>query len=354
MKELLRQLMAIPAACGREQEIIRFLYNRMKEQVDECYVDGIGNLILRQKGKLPGPVLYLSAHTDEVGLIVKKIEKSGLLRFEKLGGNDDRNLLLAQVWVNTESGQLPGIIGGLSAHMRQFDRGDLVRQTKDLYIDIGAKDEESALKMGVQPGDTVTWASEFKEFGDNRAMGHAFDDRAGCAILVKALEELDFAKVSGEVYGVFSVQEELGIRGARVASHQIHADVAIALDATVVSDTPERVLDNALVLGNGPAIKVLDNRLISSLEVVKGLRRVAKENNIPHQYEIFSGIGTDAGEMHLSHAGVPTGVISIPSRYSHSPYEVIDLGDLHYAKDLLVAFIYSMKNKDEFSFLKHS
>ena len=350
MRDLLKKLVSIPAVCGREQEIILYLWEKLHSLADEAYVDGLGNLVICMKGSRPGPTLHLSAHSDEVGFIIKKVEPSGLLRFEKVGGNDDRNLLISRVIVKTDKGLLPGVIGTQSAHMRPYDKGDHIRASKEMYIDIGAKDAQSALVMGVEPGCTATWYSDYLEFGDGRVMGHAFDDRAGCAVLVKVLEETDFKRVAGEVYFVFSVQEELGIRGSKTASAQIAADVAIAVDATVVSDTPEAALDNNLALGKGPAIKVMDGRTMSSSAVVSRLCQVAQQQQIPYQLEIFPGIGTDAGEMQFSGSGVPTGAVSIPSRYSHSCNEVIDLQDLENSKELLIGFIYSMEAPSEFRF----
>ena len=351
MRELLKELVSIPAACGFEHSLARFVVKRLQGKVDDIYVDGIGNVIAKKQGKLPGPTLLISAHADEVGFIVKKIEDNGLIRFNKIGGHDDRVLLSAKVLVSSEKGPLYGVIGTISAHMLATDDPKLVRKHSELYIDVGAADKEGVLALGIQIGDPVTWATPYQEFGQNRAMGHGFDDKAGCAILVRIFEEIDFSKVHGTVYGVFSAQEELGLRGARVASHQINADVVIAVDTTACSDTFEAMMDGTMCLGKGPGIKVMDAYLLASVPVRKKLKALAEENNIPYQLEIFSGIGTDAGEMHMAHGGIPSSVISIPSRYAHSPCEVIDLEDLEHSKNLLIHFIMSMKDDKEYSFI---
>jgi len=351
MLELLKKLVSIPAACGHEHEISKFMLEYMKDKVDECYIDGLGNVIVKKQGKNKGPVLMLSAHADEVGFIVKKIEESGLIRFEKLGGHDDRVILCQQVVVSTKNGPLTGIIGTISCHMMKYDDPNLVRKHSSLYIDIGAKDKAEAIEMGVSIGDPITWLNEVKPLGKNRIVGHGFDDKAGCALLAKAIEEIDFNNVCGTVYGVFSVQEEVGLRGAHTASNQIQPDIAIAIDTTACSDTPENMMDNTVGLGRGAGIKVMDFSLISSVSLRKKLQAVAEENNIEYQLEVFPGIGTDAGEMHKAGSGVPTGVISIPSRYAHSPNEVIDLGDYEYSKELLKAFILDMKEGDGYPFV---
>ena len=352
MRSLLKDLVSISGPCGFEHEVARYLVNRLKGAADEIWVDGLGNVIAKKAGAHPGPTLMLSAHADEVGFIVKKIEANGLIRFEKIGGHDDRTILNERVVIRTQDGTLrQGVIGCISAHMMRFDNTQLVRKHSEMYIDVGAKDAAGVARLGIQVADPITWQTPYEEFGESRAMGHGFDDRAGCAVLAKCLEDIDFSQVHGTVYFVFSTQEELGLRGARVASQQITADVAIAVDTTAASDTFEAMMDNTTRLGDGVSIKAMDFSLLASLSVRRKLTRLAEENNIPHQIEIFGGIGTDAGEMHKEKAGVPTCVLSIPSRYAHCPVEVIDLGDLTATKDLLTAFILSMRDKAEYAFL---
>ena len=307
MQELLKKLVSVPGPCGFEHEVIRYLRDRLTPVADEIWVDGLGNLIVKKCGAHPGPTLMLSAHADEVGFIVKKIEKNGLIRFEKIGGHDDRVILNERVIVRTQDGRLhEGVIGCISAHMMRFDNTQLIRKHSEMYIDVGAKDDEAVRRMGIRVADSITWQTPYTPFGENRVMGHGFDDRAGCAVLAKCLEDIDFENVHGTVYFVFSVQEELGLRGARVASQQITADVAIAVDTTAASDTFEAMMDNTTRLGDGVAIKAMDFSLLASLAVRRKLTALAEENAIPYQTEVFCGIGTDAGEMHKEKAGVPT------------------------------------------------
>jgi len=352
LHQTLRELVSIPGICGFEHDIAHYLYARLKDHADEIRVDGLGNVIVRKDGAFPGPTLMLSAHADEVGFIVKKIEPNGLLRFEKVGGHDDRTILNERVLVRTQDGTLrPGVIGCISCHMMRFDDAQRVRKHSEMYIDVGARDAAGVERLGIHVADPIAWATPYEAFGENRAMGHGFDDRAGCAVLVNCIETVDFSKVHGTVYFVFSVQEELGLRGARVASQQIAADVAIAVDTTAASDTFEAMMDNTLALGAGVGIKVMDFSLLASVHVRRKLQQLAQAQHIPHQLEIFCGIGTDAGEMHKEKGGVPTCVLSIPSRYAHCPVEVLDLGDLDATRDLLSAFILAMRDKAEFAFL---
>lgn len=353
MEKVLEKLVSLPGPCGYEHAVIRYLYERLKPQADECYVDGIGNLIVTKRGAQEGPTLVLSAHTDEVGFIVKKIEPNGLIRFEKLGGHDDRILLSEQVIINTAEGPRPAVIGTISAHMMKYDNASLVRKHSELYIDAGAADAEEVRKLGIRIGDPITWATPYTRAGEHRAYGHGFDDRCGCAVLVGALEQTDFSKVRGTVHFVFSVQEEVGLRGARTAAHQLNADVAIAVDTTAVSDTFEAMMDDTLGLGRGAGIKIMDFSLTASPVVWKKLEKLAVAGNIPYQLELFTGIGTDAGELHMAHGGVPTSVISVPSRYAHSSVEMIDLNDFEACKDLLKAFILDMKDAADYAFLNN-
>ena len=352
MEKLIQELIELPGACGQEHAVIRYLYDRLKDKADECYVNGLGDLIVTKKGAFDGPVLAVSAHTDEVGFIVKKIEKNGLIRFEKLGGHDDRILLSQKAIVHCGKGPCPGVIGTISAHMQKFDNPTLVRNHREMYIDIGAENAEEVKEMGVSAGDQITWDTVFTRCGANRAYGHAFDDRCGCAVLVKAIENTDFSKVHGTLIGIFSTQEEVGLRGATAAAAAIRPDVALAVDTTAVSDTPEAMMDDTLALGKGAGIKIMDFSLLASRAVWTFMRQIAEENNIPYQLEIFTGIGTDAGALHQGNDGVPTGVISVPSRYAHSSVEMIDMRDFDYCEKLLEAFLLNMRDKSQFSFLQ--
>ncbi|TWT04961.1 M42 family metallopeptidase [Planomicrobium sp. CPCC 101079] len=343
MKELLERLTSIHGPCGYEDEVAIYIANRLKGQVDSIEIDNAGNLIAIKKGQKPGPRIIVAAHMDEVGFIVKKIEENGLIRFEKLGGHDDRILLSQRVQIKTATGLRTGVIGTISAHMVKFDDPAKVRIHRNLYIDVGAASREEVMELGIEIGDSISWFPHFDFLTETRIAGKAFDDRAGCAILVKALEDLDPADFAGEVTAIFTVQEEVGLRGARVAAHQFDGDVAIALDTTAVSDTPEEMMDKTLELGAGVGIKVIDFSLIANKKVKNHLVKVAKEQGLAYQLEVFPGIGTDAGELSVAQHGIPAGVLSIPSRYAHSSIEVVDLNDVEATRQLLVAFIKDMK-----------
>ncbi|WYP26900.1 M42 family metallopeptidase [Alkalihalobacillus sp. FSL W8-0930] len=355
MKKLLEELTGLHGPCGNEQPVSKWIKERVTSLVDHVRVDALGNVFATKKGSKPGPHLIVTAHMDEVGFIAKKIEENGLIRFEKLGGNDDRLLLTQKVQLRTKKGMLTGVIGSISAHYAKFDDASKVRNHRNLYIDIGAKSKEHAVELGVEIGTPITWKPNMEYLGDEstgRFVGKGFDDRAGCAVIITMLEELGNTAFSGSITAIFTVQEEVGLRGAQVAARQVEADVAIAIDTTAVSDTPEETMDQSLTLGGGTGIKVLDFSLISHPAVRDQLVQLAEEQNISHQKEVFPGIGTDGGAMSLANHGIPTGVLSIPSRYAHSPVEVIDMGDLQATKDLVKAFVLSLEEGTSFPFFE--
>ncbi len=353
MFQLLKNLTSLHGPCGYEQPVSYYIKEYVKELVDEVKIDPIGNVIAMKRGRKPGPKVIVTAHMDEIGFIVKKIENNGLLRFEKLGGHDDRILLAQKVKVRTKDGELLGVIGTMSAHFVKFDDPTKVRKHGQMYIDIGAKSKEDALSIGVQIGTPITWATELELLGNEqtgRVVGKGLDNRAGCAVVIRLLENLQQLDFAGEVIALFTVQEEVGLRGAQVAARNIFADVAIAIDTTAVSDTPEETMDQTLHLGQGTGIKIIDFSLIAHPRVKETLINLADEQEISYQYEVFPGIGTDGGAVALSNKGIPTGVLSIPSRYAHSPVEVIDLNDLQATVDLLTAFITDLDDDSSFPF----
>jgi tetrahedral aminopeptidase len=353
MIELLKTLTSLSGPCGYEHSVSYFLKEYLENKVDEVKIDPIGNVIARKKGDKPGPTILLTAHMDEIGFIVKKIESNGLLRFEKLGGHDDRILLAQPVKVMGTNGDVPGVIGTISAHYAKFDDSSKIRKHSQLYIDIGVTSKEEVEELGVEIGTPITWGTEFQVIGlENkpRIRSKALDDRAGCAVLVQVLEEIQESSFAGELVFLFAVQEEVGLRGAKTAAEHIEADAALAIDTTAVSDTPEETMDQTLALGQGTGIKVIDFSLIVHKTMKNLLVRLAKENHIPYQLEVFPGIGTDGGAVNYANKGIPTGVLSIPSRYAHSPVEVIDIGDIEATKELVKRFIHNLHEGQTFPF----
>ncbi|SFB33184.1 endoglucanase [Lentibacillus halodurans] len=353
MDVLLNQLTRLNGPSGYEQNVAYFIKDYVSERADHIHMDSMGNVVARKRGKTPGPVTLLTAHMDEVGFIVKKIEEDGLLRFEKLGGHDDRILLAQEVKVLGNNQEIDGVIGTMGAHYVKFDDAQKVRSYTQLYIDVGAGTKQEVQDMGIEVGTPVTWSTETKHTGpitNQIIIGKALDDRAGCAVLLSVLNDLQENDFAGELIFLFTVQEEVGLRGAQTAIHDLQVDAAIAVDATVVSDTPEQTMDQSLQLGKGTGIKVMDSSLIVQKTMKDLLKKVAVESSIRYQMEIFTGIGTDGGAVALANKSIPTGVLSIPSRNAHSPVEVVNKKDLAATCDLLKAFILNLDKESNFAF----
>ncbi len=353
LEKLLRRLTELSGPCGHEQNVAYYIKDYVKGKADHVEIDGLGNVIVRKNGTKLGPKVLLTAHMDEVGFIVKKIEENGFLRFEKLGGHDDRILLAQEVKVLGRDNEIDGVIGTLSAHFVKFEDPTKVRRHAQLYIDIGARSKQEAIDMGVEVGTPVTYAPNLKMVGPEShklVRGKSLDDRSGCAVLLSILNDLQDEEFAGEVTFLFTVQEEVGLRGAQAAINKLEVDAAIAIDTTAVSDTPEDIMDQSLKLGAGTGIKVMDFSLIVQRTMKEKLLELAKKHTIAYQLEVFPGIGTDGGAIALADKGIPTGVLSIPSRYTHSPVEVVSMQDLEATKDLAKAFLMQLDENTTFEF----
>ena len=325
---ILKQLSDAPGPSGHEGAVRQAIIDAVKEHVDSYRVDTIGNLITLKRGTGPSPggpgKVMLSAHMDEVALMIVHIGKDGLLRFHKVGGIDDRVLLSKRVWIGEN--RVPGVIGAKPIHLLSGSERQKVTSVDEMALDIGATSSEAAGKL-VKLGDYAVFDTEYEVLCDGRvAKGKAFDDRAGCAVLAELLKGNAYPF---DLYGVFTVQEEVGLRGARVAAYAVEPDVAIAFEGTVCDDSPKkRDVSPTTEMGKGPAISIMDRSVVADKRLVRLLTGTAQEQGIPYQFK-QPGVGsTDSGAIHLAKEGVPTGVVSVPSRYIHSPVCMLSLDDL--------------------------
>jgi len=310
----------------------------LKPYVDETREDRLGNLIAFKKGNKDAPTVMLAAHMDEVGLMIKNIKKKGFLQFAKVGGIDDRVLLAQKVIVHTDKGPLIGVVGSKPPHIQTEEEQKKVVDADRLFIDVGAKDKNEAEKMGVQVGDVVSFDTKFVQIGENVVLGKALDDRVGCAMMVETMRRLQ--KVDCNVYAVGTIQEEVGLRGATIAAFQVAPDVCIVLETTVAGDMPGVEEGKAPAkMGEGPVVTVADAGLIAHPKVLRLLIDSAKENKIPYQLETGIRGSTDAARISLSREGVPSGVISVATRYIHSPAAILNLDDAEKTVKLAVAAI---------------
>jgi tetrahedral aminopeptidase len=337
----LRPLVALTGPSGSEEDVVRALVGLATPNADSVSVDAAGNVVaIRRAADPDARRLIIAAHTDEVGFGVRQILPGGFLRLEKVGGTDDRVLPARRVWVRTASGRLLGVIGTKSAHLTTEADRQRVTPYAELSVDIGARSAQEVAEMGVRLGDPVGYDGELAELGrhSGRYTAHALDDRAGCAVLLALLERYQAAAPPVTLIVAFTVQEEVGLRGAQNVARAYPADVALALDMTAADDTPEPG-GGHLSLGAGPAIKVMDASLLAHPAVRRGLEAAARAAGIAVQHELLRGIGTDAGALQYGGSGTPTGAVSVANRSTHSAVEVLDLHDLEGSLELLAAFV---------------
>jgi putative aminopeptidase FrvX len=342
LNENLEQLSNACGVTGREEEVRNLMIKLMKPYVDKITVDNFDNVIALKKGKQASPKVMLAAHMDEIGLMVKTINKEGFLQFAKMGGIDDRILLAQKVIVYTKKGPLQGIIGSKPPHIQKEEERKKIVTYDELFIDIGAESRENANSMGVAVGDPIGFDVKYSQIGKDTVIGKAFDNRAGCAVMIETLNQLE--KTDCTIFAVGTVQEEVGLRGAGTAAFGVDPDVALALDVTVAGDVPGvKEFDTSVKMGKGPALTISDSGLIANPKVLRWLREVAEAAKIPYQLETGLLGTTDAARISLTRQGVPSGTICIGTRYIHSPVSMMSLTDAENSAKLTTAAIQNTK-----------
>ena len=326
MKQLIQKLVESVGPSGYEQAVRDIVRAEIEGLVDEIRVDSMGNLLAR-KGTKNGDGslrIMLSAHMDEIGVIVTHVDEKGFVRFTSIGGVYPHNCIGGRVrFLNGTQGLI---------YMERPDEPNRIPGLDRLYIDVGCTSKASC---PVKVGDMGVFERPFMDLGD-RLVSKAMDDRVSCAVLIQALK--DMKDTPHEVYFVFSTQEEVGTRGATTAAYGIDPDLGLSVDVTGTGDTP-RGSRMAVGLGGGPAIKVRDGGMLSDPRIVRWMVATAEKAGLPYQMEVLEGGTTDARAIQLTRAGVPTGCLSIPTRYIHSPSEMVDYNDVQNSVRLLVELI---------------
>lgn len=338
LSENLEKLSNACGVTGRENQVRDLMIQLLKPYADEIQVDKMENVIAIKKGKAKSPKIMLAAHMDEVGLMVKTITKDGFIQFTKMGGIDDRILPAQKINVYTKKGIYSGIIGSKPPHIQKEDERKKIITYDELFIDVGAENKEDAANMGVAIGDPVVFDIKYTSLGRDAVIGKAFDNRAGCITMVETLKLLKQSDCTVCLVG--TVQEEVGLRGAATAAFGVDPDLAIALDVTIAGDVPGvREFDTSVKMGKGPALTISDSGLITHPKVLRWLIDTAEEEKIPFQLE--SGLlgSTDAARISVTRQGIPSGTVSIPTRYIHSPVGMLSLKDLENSAKLTAAAI---------------
>ena len=324
MKELIEKLTEAYGPSGREEQIREIIRAEVESFVDEIRVDTMGNLIALKKGTGQGKKVMLAAHMDEIGLIISHVDDEGFLRAQRIGGVDTMTLTGGRVQF------ADGTVGVIAPEKRPEFRKD--PDLSKLYIDIGATSRAEAAD---RLGQVVGFVRPFADMGQ-RVVSKAMDDRIGCTVLVETMRRLEGSL--HDIYFVFTVQEEVGLRGAQTGAFGVEPDIGIAVDVTLAADTPE-AYKMAMKLGEGPCIKVKDGRMLAHSGLKDLMIETAEANEIPYQLEVLAWGSTDAAAMQLSRGGVPAGCVSIACRYVHSPSEMVDIDDVENAVRLLLAVL---------------
>ena len=330
---LLKRLTEASGVSGNEKEVRNIILNEIKDFVDEVKVDRLGNIIAYKKGKNNFKKLMVTAHMDEVGLMVTDIDDIGLLKFTTVGGIDKRILISKPVIVGKD--KILGVIGAKPIHLQKKEEWENALNIDQLYIDIGVNTKEAAEKL-VNIGDYVAFDSQYIEFGENLAKAKALDNRVGCSLLVELIKEIKDV----DFYGIFTVMEEIGLVGAGPAAYKVNPDLGIILEGTLCYDIPK--LDQHLVptiLNKGPAISLVDRTTLFNIDFRKQIVRIAEENNIPYQYRKTAMGGNDSGKIHTAKEGSITTTISVPCRNIHSPTSVMSKNDYENTFKLLKAIL---------------
>lgn len=322
---MLKELSELIGVSGDEDEVREFIKKQIRDAVSEVIEDPYGNLIVR-KGKETTPKIMLSAHMDEIGFIITGIEKNGNLRFKAIGILP-QILLAKRVLIGKK--HICGIVGHKPIHLTKDEEIKKMPDFKGLFIDIGASSRDEAHKV-VEVGDYGTFDTDFSEDGDV-IFGKAFDNRIGCHMLIRLIKNTDLP-----IYYAFTVQEEVGARGAKIAAYRIAPQVAFAVDTTSSGEWPiEEDLPQYPAIGKGTAITIADRSLICDKRIVSILKETAEKHNIPYQIKRPMVGGTDGGPIHLTRAGIRTAVVSTPARYIHSPLSIASKKDIEAGIKLL-------------------
>ncbi|HEU68405.1 MAG TPA: M42 family peptidase [Candidatus Acetothermia bacterium] len=339
--ELLRKLSEAAGIPGREEAVRAIVRGALKGHVDTMEVDKLGNLIAHKKGK--GPKVVVAGHMDEIGFLVSHVdEETGFLRIEPVGGFDPRTLIASRVTVHAQGGPLTGLVGTKPIHILTEEEKKKEIRIQDLFVDVGLPGRKAARKVRV--GDPVTLVQPFARVGD-LVSGKALDDRLGVYVGIEAVRRLK--RHQADVYLVGTVQEEVGLRGARASAFAIAPDIGVALDVTLACDMPGvSAHEQVTKLGKGVAIKLKDSASISHPGLVRFLVDLAEKRKIPYQMEILPRGGTDAGAIQLAREGAAVVTLSVPTRYVHSAVEAAHVDDIEAAIKLLTAFLETCHQAD--------
>ncbi|WP_186576203.1 M42 family metallopeptidase [Aquibacillus kalidii] len=338
---MLKELTDARAISGNEKEARDVMSKYITPYSDEVYTDNLGSLIAKKVGNENGPKIMVAGHLDEVGFMVTRIDDKGFVYFQTIGGWWSQVMLAQRVTILTSKGDVTGVIGSKPPHILPPEARKKPVEIKDMFVDIGASSKEEAAEFGVRPGDSIVPYFEFTQLKNEKLLlAKAWDNRIGCAIAIEVLKQLQGESHPNVVYGVGTVQEEVGLRGAKTSTNAIEPDIGFGVDVGIAGDTPgisDKDADSKL--GEGPQIVLYDASMISH----KGLRDfvldTADKHDLPYQYTSMPGGGTDSGSIHLTANGVPALSITIATRYIHTHAAILHRDDFENTVKLIVEVI---------------
>ena len=344
--EFLKSLLSVPSPSGHEVGAQRVWCKYAREVADEVRTDAYGNAvaILNPGGT---PSLMLDGHIDEIGMIIKYVEDKGFLYVQRIGGVDSAMVAGKRVHIHTAKGKVLGVVGSTPIHLQERGKEAKAPKLHDLYVDIGAADKKAALRR-VAVGDPMTFVDGFEMLTDDLAVGRGMDNRVGTWVAIEALRLAREKGVKCAVYACSSIQEEVGLIGAKMQVQSLLPDAAIAVDVTFSTDTPgiNQKQFGEVKLGGGPSLSLgRENHPL----LVDRIRKVAKREKIGYQVEAFCvNGGTDAMAIHVANGGIPTALVSVPNRYMHSTVETVSLSDLEKTAELLASVASDLKQGEQF------
>lgn len=346
IEKLLKELTEASGVPGYEGEIRNIMRGYFKS-LGKISQDKIGSLICKQSGDSEEPKVMLAGHMDEVGFIVKHITKEGFIKFTPLGGWWSHVLLAQRMTVKTHKGDVLGVIGAKPPHMLLEEERKKLVEKKDMYLDIGASSQQEVEDAGVRVGDPIVPVSQFTVLANSKTyLAKAFDDRLGCALTIATMQGLVNKSHPNSLFGVATVQEEVGTRGASTSVELIDPDVAIILEVGIAGDIPGISPEESSVkLGGGPTLLIYDAMMIPNLKLRDLVIDTAKNHNIPLQISTMEGGATDGGPIHLHKSGVPTIVLAVPTRHIHSHNAILHRNDFNSLVELLTKVIQKLDSK---------
>ncbi|MFZ4450708.1 M42 family metallopeptidase [Salibacterium aidingense] len=342
-KQMFQVLTELPGAPGFETQVRSYVREQLNKYSDDIIQDKLGSVFGIKYGSENGPKVMAAGHMDEVGFMVKHINKNGMIQFETLGGWWSQVLLAQRVQIITENGPVPGVIGSIPPHLLEESQRQKPMPLKKMYIDIGADDKEDAENIGIQPGQPILPICPFTPMAnEKKIMAKAWDNRYGVGLSIELLKELQDKNHPNTVYSGATVQEEVGLRGAATASSMIKPDIFYAMDASPANDAAGGS-DAFGRLGKGALLRIFDQTMVTHRGMREFVLDTAESHDIPYQYFVSQG-GTDAGRVHLSNEGVPSAVIGVCSRYIHTAASILHVDDYDAAKELLVKLVEKTDN----------